>query len=75
VGVSFAHDERVFAAQVTNDRGRLVLGTTVDVPPWACGQTRGYAIGRTDRISRYPPRLQVSATARVRLNKSEVYRQ
>jgi glyoxylase-like metal-dependent hydrolase (beta-lactamase superfamily II) len=31
--VSFAHDERVFAAQVTNDRGRLVLGTTVDVPP------------------------------------------
>ncbi len=31
--VSFAHDERVFAAQVTNDRGRLVLGTTVEVPP------------------------------------------
>jgi glyoxylase-like metal-dependent hydrolase (beta-lactamase superfamily II) len=31
--VSFAHDERVFAAQVTNDRGRLVLGMTVDVPP------------------------------------------
>jgi glyoxylase-like metal-dependent hydrolase (beta-lactamase superfamily II) len=31
--VSFAHDERVFAAQVTNDRGRLALGTTVEVPP------------------------------------------
>jgi len=31
--VSFAHDERVFAAQVANDRGRLVLGTTVEVPP------------------------------------------
>jgi glyoxylase-like metal-dependent hydrolase (beta-lactamase superfamily II) len=31
--VSFAHDERVFAAQVTNERGRLVLGTTVEVPP------------------------------------------
>jgi glyoxylase-like metal-dependent hydrolase (beta-lactamase superfamily II) len=31
--VSFAHDERVFAAQVNNDRGRLVLGTTLEVPP------------------------------------------
>ena len=31
--VSFAHDERVFAAQVDNDRGRLVLGTTLEVPP------------------------------------------
>jgi len=31
--VSFAHDERVFAAQVGNDRGRLVLGTTLEVPP------------------------------------------
>jgi glyoxylase-like metal-dependent hydrolase (beta-lactamase superfamily II) len=30
--VSFAHDERVFAAQVASDRGRLVLGTTVKVP-------------------------------------------
>jgi len=31
--VSFAHDERVFAAQVSNDRGRLVLGTALEVPP------------------------------------------
>jgi hypothetical protein len=31
--ISFAHDERVFAAQVNNDRGRLVLGGTLDVPP------------------------------------------
>jgi glyoxylase-like metal-dependent hydrolase (beta-lactamase superfamily II) len=31
--VSFAHDERVFAAQVNNDRGRLVLGTALEVPP------------------------------------------
>jgi glyoxylase-like metal-dependent hydrolase (beta-lactamase superfamily II) len=31
--VSFAHDERFFAAQVANDRGRLILGATVDVPP------------------------------------------
>jgi glyoxylase-like metal-dependent hydrolase (beta-lactamase superfamily II) len=31
--VSFAHDERVFAAQVDNDRGRVVLGTTLDVAP------------------------------------------
>jgi glyoxylase-like metal-dependent hydrolase (beta-lactamase superfamily II) len=31
--ISFAHDERFFAAQVNNDRGRLVLGTTLDVPP------------------------------------------
>jgi len=31
--VSFAHDERVFAAQVNNDRGRLVLGGTLEVPP------------------------------------------
>ncbi len=31
--VSFAHDERVFAVQVANDRGRLVLGATVEVPP------------------------------------------
>ncbi len=30
--VSFAHDERVFAAQVANDRGRLVLGARIDVP-------------------------------------------
>ncbi len=30
--VSFAHDERFFAAQVANDRGRLILGATVDVP-------------------------------------------
>ena len=30
--VSFAHDERVFAAQVDSDRGRLVLGSTVEVP-------------------------------------------
>ena len=31
--VSFAHDERVFAAQVANDRGRLVLRSAVEVPP------------------------------------------
>jgi glyoxylase-like metal-dependent hydrolase (beta-lactamase superfamily II) len=31
--VSFAHDERIFAAQVDNDRGRLVLGRTLEVPP------------------------------------------
>ncbi|MGH7934023.1 MAG: MBL fold metallo-hydrolase [Candidatus Binataceae bacterium] len=30
--VSFAHDERVFAAQVANDRGRLVLGESLAVP-------------------------------------------
>ncbi len=30
--VSFAHDERVFAAQVANDRGRLVLGDSIGVP-------------------------------------------
>ncbi len=36
--VSFAHDERVFAAQVANDRGRLVLGTTVEVPPGLDGR-------------------------------------
>ena len=31
--ISFAHDERVFAAQVVNDSGRLVLAATVEVPP------------------------------------------
>ncbi len=31
--ISFAHDERVFAAQVNKDRGRLVLGATLEVPP------------------------------------------
>ncbi len=30
--VSFAHDERVFAAQVANDRGRLILGERIGVP-------------------------------------------
>jgi len=30
--VSFAHDERVFAARVMNDRGRLVVGESVEVP-------------------------------------------
>jgi glyoxylase-like metal-dependent hydrolase (beta-lactamase superfamily II) len=30
--VSFAHDDRVFAAQVRNDSGRLVLGAALDVP-------------------------------------------
>jgi glyoxylase-like metal-dependent hydrolase (beta-lactamase superfamily II) len=30
--VSFAHDERVFAAQVSNDRGRLALGDSISVP-------------------------------------------
>ena len=30
--VSFAHDERVFAARVMNDRGRLVVGESVAVP-------------------------------------------
>lgn len=29
--VSFAHDERVFAARVTDDRGKLVLGESVPV--------------------------------------------
>jgi glyoxylase-like metal-dependent hydrolase (beta-lactamase superfamily II) len=29
--VSFAHDERIFAAKVSNDRGRLVLGESVPV--------------------------------------------
>ncbi|MGH7840519.1 MAG: MBL fold metallo-hydrolase [Candidatus Binataceae bacterium] len=29
--VSFAHDERVFAARVTNDRGRLVIGESLTV--------------------------------------------
>jgi glyoxylase-like metal-dependent hydrolase (beta-lactamase superfamily II) len=36
--LSFAHDERIFAAQVTNDRGRLVLETTVEVPPGLDGR-------------------------------------
>ena len=36
--VSFAHDERVFATQVNNDRGRLVLGSTVEVPPGLDGR-------------------------------------
>jgi len=31
--ISFAHDERVFAAQVANDRGRLILDATIEVPP------------------------------------------
>ena len=35
--LSFAHDERVFAAQVKNDRGRLVLGAAVDVPAGSTG--------------------------------------
>jgi glyoxylase-like metal-dependent hydrolase (beta-lactamase superfamily II) len=30
--VSFAHDESVFAAQIQNDRGRLVVGARIDVP-------------------------------------------
>lgn len=30
--VSFAHDERVFAAQVAKDRGRMVLDAQIDVP-------------------------------------------
>ena len=30
--VSFAHDDRVFAAQVRNDRGRLVLGESIPMP-------------------------------------------
>jgi len=29
--VSFAHDERVFAAQIVNDRGKLVLGESLTV--------------------------------------------
>jgi glyoxylase-like metal-dependent hydrolase (beta-lactamase superfamily II) len=36
--VSFPHDERVFAARVTNDRGRLVLGGTIEVPPGLDGR-------------------------------------
>jgi glyoxylase-like metal-dependent hydrolase (beta-lactamase superfamily II) len=36
--VSFAHDERVFAAQVTIDRGRMILGTTLEVPPGLDGR-------------------------------------
>jgi glyoxylase-like metal-dependent hydrolase (beta-lactamase superfamily II) len=30
--VSFAHDERVFAAQIVKDRGKLVLGKSLMVP-------------------------------------------
>jgi glyoxylase-like metal-dependent hydrolase (beta-lactamase superfamily II) len=30
--VSFAHDERVFAARIVNDRGKLVLGESLAVP-------------------------------------------
>ncbi len=30
--ISFAHDARVFAAQITNDRGRLALGESLPVP-------------------------------------------
>jgi glyoxylase-like metal-dependent hydrolase (beta-lactamase superfamily II) len=30
--VSFAHDERVFAARVVNDRGKLILGESLEVP-------------------------------------------
>jgi glyoxylase-like metal-dependent hydrolase (beta-lactamase superfamily II) len=30
--VSFAHDERVFAARVAEDRGKLVLGESISVP-------------------------------------------
>jgi hypothetical protein len=29
--ISFAHDERVFAAKVANDRGRLVLAESIAV--------------------------------------------
>jgi len=31
--VSFAHDDRVFAAKVTQDRGKLALGDTIPVTP------------------------------------------
>jgi glyoxylase-like metal-dependent hydrolase (beta-lactamase superfamily II) len=31
--VSFAHDDRVLAAQVRNDRGRLALGESIPMPP------------------------------------------
>jgi hypothetical protein len=30
--ISFAHDERVFAARVVEDRGKLVLGESIGVP-------------------------------------------
>ena len=30
--VSFAHDDRVLAAQVRNDRGRLALGESIAMP-------------------------------------------
>jgi glyoxylase-like metal-dependent hydrolase (beta-lactamase superfamily II) len=30
--ISFAHDERVFAARIVNDRGRLVIGESIGVP-------------------------------------------
>jgi hypothetical protein len=30
--VSFAHDERVFAARIVNDRGRLIIGESIEVP-------------------------------------------
>jgi hypothetical protein len=30
--VSFAHDERLFAARIVNDRGRLVVGESIGVP-------------------------------------------
>ncbi len=29
--VSFAHDDRVYAAKVVNDRGKLVLGDSLQV--------------------------------------------
>lgn len=36
--LSFAHDERFFAAQVAIDRGRLVLGASLEVPPGLDGR-------------------------------------
>jgi hypothetical protein len=35
--VSFAHDARVFAAQITNDRGRFALGESLLVPEGLAG--------------------------------------
>ena len=33
--MSFAHDDRVLAAQVRNDRGRLALGESIVMPSLA----------------------------------------